>query len=60
MADRRVLDDGVGRYTAPGFPPDEPVEVGRYLDAFRRSKWLIALIVVSLTAAVLLISLFLP
>ena len=60
MADRRVLDDGVGRYTAPDIPPDEPVEVGRYLDAFRRSKWLIALIVVSLTAAVLLISLLLP
>jgi capsular exopolysaccharide synthesis family protein len=60
MADRRVLDDGVGRYTAPDLPPDEPVEVGRYLDALRRSKWLIALIVVSLTSAVLLISLVLP
>jgi capsular exopolysaccharide synthesis family protein len=60
MADRRVLDDGVGRYTAPDVLPDEPVEVGRYLDAFRRSKWLIALIVVSLTAAVLVISLLLP
>jgi capsular exopolysaccharide synthesis family protein len=55
-----VLDDGVGRYTAPDLPPDEPVEVGRYLDALRRSKWLIALIVVSLTSAVLLISLVLP
>jgi capsular exopolysaccharide synthesis family protein len=60
MADRRVLDDGVGRYSAPDVRPDEPVEVGRYLDAFRRSKWLIALIVVSLTAAVLVISLLLP
>jgi tyrosine-protein kinase len=60
MADRRVLDDGVGRYTASGVPPDEPVEVGRYLDAFRRSKWLIALIVASLTTAVLVISLLLP
>ncbi len=60
MADRRVLDDGVGRYSAPDLPPDEPVEVGRYLEAFRRSKWLIALIVVSLTAAVLVISLLLP
>jgi capsular exopolysaccharide synthesis family protein len=60
MADRRVLDDGFGRYTAPDLPPDEPVEVGRYLDAFRRSKWLIALIVISLTAAVLVISLLLP
>ena len=55
-----MLDDGVGRYSAPDVPPDEPVEVGRYLDAFRRSKWLIALIVVSLTAAVLVISLLLP
>jgi capsular exopolysaccharide synthesis family protein len=45
---------------APDLPPDEPVEVGRYLDAFRRSKWLIALIVVALTAAVLVISLLLP
>jgi tyrosine-protein kinase len=60
MADRRVLDDGVGRYTAPDLPPDEPVEVGRYLDAFRRSKWLIAAIVISLTGAVLVISLLLP
>jgi capsular exopolysaccharide synthesis family protein len=36
------------------------VEVGRYLDAFRRSKWLIAAIVISLTGAVLVISLLLP
>jgi capsular exopolysaccharide synthesis family protein len=45
---------------APDLPPDEPVEVGRYLDALRRSKWLIALIVASLTGAVLLISFLLP
>src|SRR5206468_47120 len=56
----RVLDDGVGRYTAPELPPDDPVDVGRYLDAFRRSRWLIAGIVVALTAAVLVISLLLP
>jgi capsular exopolysaccharide synthesis family protein len=60
MADRRVLEDGGGRYSAPGLPPDEPVEAGRYLDALRRSKWLIALIVASLTGAVLVISLLLP
>ena len=54
------MGDAVGRYTAPDLPPDEPVEVGRYLDAFRRSKWLIAIIVVSITAAVLVISLLLP
>ena len=58
--DRRVSDDGVGRYTAPELPPDDPVEVGRYLDAFRRSRWLIAGIVVFVTAAVFVISLLLP
>jgi tyrosine-protein kinase len=54
------MDDRIGRYIAPDVPPDDPVEVGRYLDAFRRSKWLIAGIVAALTAAVLVISLFLP
>jgi len=55
-----VWDDGVGRYTAPELPPDGPVEVGRYLDAFKRSRWLIAGIVVLVTAAVFFISLLLP
>jgi tyrosine-protein kinase len=54
------MDEGIGRYTAPELPPDEPVEVGRYLDALKRSRWLIALIVVSLTLAVFVISLLLP
>jgi capsular exopolysaccharide synthesis family protein len=54
------MDDGVGRYTAPELPPDDPVEVGRYFDAFKRSRWLIALIVVGVTAAVFAISLLLP
>jgi uncharacterized protein involved in exopolysaccharide biosynthesis len=54
------MDDGVGRYTAPELPPDDPVEVGRYYDAFKRSRWLIALIVVGVTAAVFVISLLLP
>jgi capsular exopolysaccharide synthesis family protein len=54
------MDDGVGRYTAPELPPDDPVEVGRYFDAFKRSRWLIALIVVGVTAAVFVISLLLP
>jgi capsular exopolysaccharide synthesis family protein len=60
MTDRRVWDEGVGRYTAPELPPDDPVEVGRYLDAFKRSRWLIAGIVVLVTAAVFVISLLLP
>ncbi len=60
MTDPRVWDEGVGRYTAPGLPPDDPVEVGRYLDAFKRSRRLIAAIVVLFTAAVFVISLLLP
>src|SRR5262245_12304338 len=60
MADRRLMNEGVGRYTAPDLPPDEPVEVGRYFDAFKRSRWLIAGIVVFVTAAVFVISLLLP
>src|SRR6476646_5661092 len=60
MADRRLMNEGIGRYTAPELPPDEPVEVGRYLDAFRRSRWLIAGIVLAVTLAVFVISLLLP
>jgi capsular exopolysaccharide synthesis family protein len=55
-----MIDDGFGRYTAADLPPEEPVEVSRYLDAFRRSRWLIAIIVALLTGAVLVISLLLP
>ena len=51
--------DGLARYAAPALPPDQPVETGRYVDALRRSKLLIALIVLPLTAAVLLVSLLL-
>ena len=60
MTDPRVWEEGVGRYSAPGLPPDDPVEVGRYLDAFKRSRRLIAAIVVFFTAAVFVISLLLP
>jgi capsular exopolysaccharide synthesis family protein len=60
MADRRLMDEGLGRYTAPELPPDEPVEVGRYFDALKRSRWLIGIIVVSLAVTVLVISLLLP
>jgi capsular exopolysaccharide synthesis family protein len=57
MAD---LVDGRVRYAAPALPPDQPVEAGRYVDALRRSKLLIALILASLTGAVLLVSMVLP
>jgi capsular exopolysaccharide synthesis family protein len=57
MADRT---NGLPSYAASALPPDQPVETGRYLDALRRSKLLIALIVLPLTAAVLIGSLLLP
>jgi uncharacterized protein involved in exopolysaccharide biosynthesis len=60
MVDRGVAGDGFGRYGPPDIPPDQPLEIGRYVDALRRSKVLIALIVGGLTAAVLVISLLLP
>jgi capsular exopolysaccharide synthesis family protein len=52
--------DTMVRYAPPMLPPDQPVETGRYLDALRRSKFAIAVIVVPLTLAVLLGSLLLP
>jgi capsular exopolysaccharide synthesis family protein len=57
MADRV---NGLPSHAVPTLPPDQPVETGRYLDALRRSKLLIALIVLPLTAAVLIGSLLLP
>ncbi|MFL5972945.1 MAG: P-loop NTPase [Gaiellaceae bacterium] len=41
-------------------PPDQPIEAGRYLDTLRRSKLLIAAIVLPLTAAVFFVSTALP
>jgi capsular exopolysaccharide synthesis family protein len=55
-----VTDDGIGRYTSSELPHDEPVEVGRYMDALRRSRLLIALIIVPVTLAVLAISFAVP
>jgi capsular exopolysaccharide synthesis family protein len=52
--------NGLPHYTAAAPSPDQPVETGRYLDALRRSKLLIVLIVLPLTAVVLGVSLTLP
>jgi capsular exopolysaccharide synthesis family protein len=52
--------NGLPHYAAAALPPDQPVETGRYLDALSRSKLLIAVIVLPLTALVLLVSLLLP
>ncbi len=56
MADRA---NGLPQYTAHGLPPDQPVDTGRYLDALSRSKLLILLIVMPLTAVALAASLML-
>jgi capsular exopolysaccharide synthesis family protein len=52
--------DALARYPAPTLPPDQPVETGRYFDALRRSKLLIALIVLPLTIMVFVVSSLLP
>ena len=57
MADLMMTGNGMGRHGAPGFAPEEPIEVGRYLGALRRSWLLLLLIVLPLTAAVVLVSL---
>src|SRR5437660_900357 len=43
-----------------GTAGEEPIEVGRYFEALRRSRWLILAIVVVVTAGVLAVSLSLP
>jgi capsular exopolysaccharide synthesis family protein len=57
MADVLMTGNGMGSHGATRLPQDEPIEVGRYLSALRRSWLLILLIVVPLTAAVLFVSL---
>ena len=50
-----------GRQGSGGtYSGEEPVDLGRYLVALRRSRWLIAAIVAIITAAVLALSLTLP
>jgi succinoglycan biosynthesis transport protein ExoP len=57
MADLVMTGNGHATYGAAGLPAEEPIEVGRYLGALRRSWLLILLIVVPLTVAVVLVSL---
>ena len=56
MADLMMTGNGAAPYGPSGLPADEPIEVGRYLGALRRSWLLILLIVVPLTLAVVLVS----
>ncbi len=53
-------EGGPDRPIPPDLEGTEPVEVGRYVDAFRRSRILIACIVVALTAGVYFFSASLP
>jgi capsular exopolysaccharide synthesis family protein len=48
------------RHAAGALPPEQPIETGRYLDALRRSKLLIAAIILLLTSTVFLVSTALP
>jgi capsular exopolysaccharide synthesis family protein len=54
------LVDGRVRHAAGALPPEQPIETGRYLDALRRSKLLIAAIILVLTSTVFLVSTALP
>jgi non-specific protein-tyrosine kinase len=54
------LVDGRVRHAAGPLPPEQPIETGRYLDALRRSKLLIAAIILLLTSTVFLVSTALP
>ncbi len=56
MADLSTTGNGAGWHVADRPPPEEPIELGRYLAALRRSWLLILLIVVPLTAAVFVVS----
>lgn len=53
-------EGGPDRPIPPDIEGTEPVEVGRYVDAFRRSRILIACIVIALTAGVYVFSASLP
>ncbi|HSB38397.1 MAG TPA: Wzz/FepE/Etk N-terminal domain-containing protein [Gaiellaceae bacterium] len=50
----------VSQLHALDLPPEQPIDVGRYANALRRSKLLIVAIVVAVTAIVLVMSLLLP
>jgi tyrosine-protein kinase len=54
------LADGRVRHAPVTLAPEQPIETGRYLDALRRSKLVVAGIVLSLTALVFFVSTTLP
>lgn len=60
MTQRTEDRDGLPRPPSRRPRSEEPIEVRRYLEAIRRSRWLIATIVVVLTTAVVVASASLP
>ena len=60
MIEERQIRAPVSRLHALELPPEEPIDVRRYVNALRRSRVLIAAIVIGLTGLVLLLSLLLP
>jgi len=58
--DQMSTDANGRRQGGGGSLGEDPIEVGRYLEALRRSRWLIVTIVVVITAAVLAFSVTLP
>ena len=60
MIEQHKPDTPVSQLHALELPPEQPIDVGRYANALRRSKLLIVAIVVVVTGLVLLMSLALP
>jgi len=60
VIEERGIRAPVSRLHALELPPEEPIDVRRYVNALRRSRVLIAAIVIGLTALVLLLSLAQP
>ena len=60
MIEHQPLPESVSRLRAVEPAPEQPVDVRKYVNALRRSRWLIAAIVAALTGLVLALSLALP
>jgi tyrosine-protein kinase len=60
VIEQREIPTGVSQLHALELPPEQPIDVGRYVNALRRSWGLIAAIVVGITGIVLALSLVLP
>jgi Mrp family chromosome partitioning ATPase len=60
VIEQRELQSGVSRLHALEVPPEQPIDVSRYVNALKRSRGLIAVIVLGITGIVLALSLVLP